>query len=215
VIKARKVLITLVLIAIVSGCSSKNTVKEYDKTAEYWYDSITQNITSSNLDKADNYYISLRSEHMRSPLLPTATLILAQAHISDKSYQMADYYLDEYIKKYAGNQSLEYAKFLKLKASFLNIKDINKDQKLMMDTTNDATNFMAKYPTSPYAPSVNTMLVRLHMTQYMLNESVARLYDRVGKESASQLYREKNKNSVLKESDIEAPKEGFFEKFFN
>ncbi len=214
-IKAKKMLITLVLVAIVSGCSSKNTVKEYDKTAEYWYDSITQNITSSNLDKADNYYISLRSEHMRSPLLPTATMMLAQAHIADESYQMADYYIDEYIKKYASNQNLEYAKFLKLQAGFLNIKDINKDQKLILDTINDANAFVSRYPSSDYTSSVNTMLVRLHMTQYMLNESVARLYERVGKDGAAQMYRDKNRNSVLRESDIEAPKEGYLEKFFN
>jgi len=37
-------------------------------------------IVNSNLDKADNYYISLRSEHTHSQLLPTATLIL-QMHI--------------------------------------------------------------------------------------------------------------------------------------
>ncbi|MBD3794728.1 MAG: outer membrane protein assembly factor BamD [Epsilonproteobacteria bacterium] len=213
--KAKKMLITLVLVAIVSGCSSKNTVKEYDKTAEYWYDSITQNITSSNLDKADNYYISLRSEHMRSPLLPTATMMLAQAHIADESYQMADYYIDEYIKKYASNQNLEYAKFLKLKASFLNIKDINKDQKLILDTINDANAFVSRYPSSDYTSSVNTMLVRLHMTQYMLNENIARLYERVGKDRAAQMYRDKNRNSVLRESDIKAPKESYLEKFFN
>jgi len=47
-------------------------VKEYDKPAIYWYKKIIESLSESNFDKADNYYISLRSEHSRSPLLPTA-----------------------------------------------------------------------------------------------------------------------------------------------
>jgi len=42
---------------------------------------------------------------------------------------MADYYLDEYLKKYATGRRVEYIKFMKLKASFLRLKDINRDQK--------------------------------------------------------------------------------------
>jgi outer membrane protein assembly factor BamD len=211
----KKTLFATVVMMLLVGCSSKDAVKEYDKPALYWYKNIVKSLSNSNFDKADNYYISLRSEHMRSPLLPTATMILAQAHMEDKTYLMADYYLDEYLEKYAGGAKIERVKFLKIQAAFLGVKDINKDQKLMMDTLKNVDAFTKSYPNSIYKPTVETLKVRLHMAQYLLNENIARLYSRMGKENSAKLYREKNANSALNATDIEAPKEGFLDRLFN
>ncbi|RUM75966.1 MAG: outer membrane protein assembly factor BamD [Sulfurovum sp.] len=214
-IKYKKSLLVVLVLLFVIGCSGKDAVKEYDKPALYWYKNIIKSVASSNFDKADDYYISLRSEHMRSPLLPTATMILAQAHMEDKSYLMSDYYLDEYLKKYASSEKIEQAKFLKIKAAFLGVKSINRDQKLMMDTLKSVNTFIVTYPNSPYRPIVETLKVRLYMAQYMLNENIARLYNRIGKDESAKIYRKKNENSALNLTDIEAPKEGFFSRLFN
>jgi outer membrane protein assembly factor BamD len=197
------------------GCSAKDAVNEYDKPALYWYQAVVKEIASSSLEKADNYYISLRSEHMRSPLLPAATMELAQAHMENHAYIMADYYLDEYLKKYASGDRVEQAKFLKIKAAFLGIKDINKDQKLMMDTLGEVDKFVKAYPESSYLSMVQTIKVRLNMAQYMLNENIANLYGRLGKDKAAAIYREKNKNSPLNIADIKAPKVGILDSVFN
>jgi len=215
IINVKQTLFVLMFATLFWGCSGKATVKEYDKPALYWYQALVKEVASSNLDKADNYYISLRSEHMRSPLLPTATMILAQAHMEDQAYIMADYYLDEYLKKYASGESVEQAKFLKIKAAFLGIKDINKDQKLMIDTLNEVERFVKAYPGSSYLPVVQTLKVRLNMAQYMLNENIASLYSRIGKDDAATLYRDKNANSPLNIADIKAPKVGFIDSIFN
>jgi len=216
IIKNIKQTFTLfVFIGLFLGCSSKDAVHEYDKSALYWYKNIVKEVASSNLDKADNYYISLRSEHMRSPLLPTATMFLAQAHMEDQAFIMADYYLDEYLKKYALNSKVEQAKFLKIKAAFLGIKDINKDQKLMIDTLTEVDNFVSSYRNSIYLPVVQTIRVRLQMAQYMLNENIANLYKRIGKDKAVAIYRAKNQNSPLNIADIKAPKAGFLDSIFN
>jgi outer membrane protein assembly factor BamD len=211
----KKTTLLIVLISFFIGCSDKDAVKEYDRPAIYWYKNIIKNISSSNFDKADNYYISLKSEHMRSPLLPSATMILAKAHMSDESYIMADYYLDEYLKKYASGDSIELAKFLKIKAAFLGVKDINRDQKLILDTLKDVNKFTKNYPNSVYKPIVDTLKVRLHMAQYLLNDNISRLYNRIGKDKASEIYIEKNRNSVLNSADIKAPEESFLDKIFN
>ncbi len=205
----------LLLMALFIGCSNKDAVNEYDKPALYWYNNVVKEIASSNLDKADNYYISLRSEHARSPLLPTATMLLAQAHMEDQAYIMADYYLDEYLKKYAKGIKIEQAKFLKIKAAFLGIKDINKEQQLMIDTLSNVDTFVKRYPHSIYLPVVDTIKVRLHMAKYMLNENIASLYNRLGKEKASKIYKEKNRHSPLNLADIKAPEVGFLATIFN
>ena len=211
----KRTFVVTMLAVLFLGCSGKNSVKEYDKPALYWYKNIVNEVASSNLDKADNLYISLRSEHMRSPLLPTATMFLAQAHMEDQAFIMADYYLDEYLKKYATGKSVEQAKFLKIKAAFLGIKDINKDQKLMLDTLKESDIFVKAYPSSVYLPVVETLKVRLNMSQYMLNENISSLYSRMGKDEAAKIYKNKNANSPLNIADIEAPEVGFLDKIFN
>ena len=197
------------------GCSDKDAIHEYDKPAIYWYQNVVKEIASSNLDKADNYYISLRSEHANSPLLPTATMLLANAHIEDQAYIMADYYLDEYLKKYATGERVEQAYFLKIKAAFLGIKNFNKEQKLMLDTLKNINKFVKKYPHSIYLPVVNTVKVRLSMAKYMLNDNIASLYKRLSKDKASEIYKNKNKNSPLNIADIKAPEVSFIDSVFN
>jgi outer membrane protein assembly factor BamD len=193
-----------------TGCFGMGEKKqEYNKSAQGWYDAIRSSIAHGDLEKADKEYLSLRSEHINSSLLPTSMLALAQAHMAEEEYLLADYYLDEFLKKYARGSWAEYARFLKLKASFLGIRDINKDQKLVADTLAKCKSFYASHRSSRYAPLVQTMIVRLEMAQYLLNADIARLYDRVGKAEAAKIYREKNTRFTFKPEQIEGPAGGF------
>lgn len=203
-------------VLILSGCGGDDkTVEEYNKPAIYWYQKIAQSIADNNLDKADAYYISLKSEHMRSPMMQTSILMLAHAHMDEEEYLLASFYLDEYSKRFGESGNSEYIEFLKIKAAFLGIKDVYKDQKLIKDTIAAAEQFDDRYPGSSYQALVNTGLVKLYMTNYLLNENIAALYDRTGKEKAAVVYREKNKNSVVNQSDITPPEQGFVGSIFD
>jgi len=193
---------------VLVGCGDKDEVAEFNKPALYWYQQIANSISSGNLDKADSYYISLKSEHMRSPLMPTSLMMLAHGHMNAEEYLLSNYYLDEYNKRFGEYESREYTDFMKLKASFLGIKDVYKDQKLVMDSIATSKVYINRYPGSPYALLVNTMLIRLHMSQYLLNENIAALYDRTGKDDAAKIYRDKNKGSVVEMADITPPEQG-------
>jgi len=213
-IDMKQLLVVFMTILLFNACSNKDAVNEYDKPALTWYQDIVKSIATVSLDKADNLYISLKSEHSRSPLLPTATMLLANAHMEDQAYIMADYYLDEYLKKYASGSNVEQAKFLKIKAAFLGIKDVNKEQKLMLDTLVEADKFIKSYPNSIYLPVVSTVKVRLHMSQYLLNENIASLYARLGKDKAEEIYKNKNTHSPLNMADIKAPNISFIDSIF-
>ncbi len=212
----KSILVAMVMAVVLGGCgASKDGVAEFNKPALYWYKKIAASISDGNMDKADAYYISLKSEHMRSPLMLTAILMLAHAHMSKEEYLLANYYLDEYNKRFGDPKSREYIDFMKLKASFLGIKDVYKDQKLIMDSIRQARTYLMRYPGSEYTPLVNTILVRLLMSQYLLNENIAALYDRIGKPEAAKIYREKNSNSVVEMSDITPPEKGIIGKIFD
>jgi len=192
-----------------SGCFGGEKKQEYNKSAQDWYDAIEKSISHSDLERADKQFLSLRSEHMNSVLLPTAMLALAQAHMAEEEYLLANYYLDEYLKKYGAGVRGEYARFLKLKAAFLGIHDINKEQKLVMQTLARCQSFDKAHRGSRYAPLVQTMIVRLQMAQYLLNADIADLYEKIDKPKAAETYRKKNEQFIYKPEQIADPEGGF------
>ena len=205
-----KILVVVVLALSLSGCfGGGEKEQEYNKSAQQWYDLIQKSIGTGDLEKADKQYLSLRSEHMGSGLLATTMLALAQAHMAEEEYLLANYYLDEYLKKYGGGQQGDYARFLKLKASFLGIHDINKDQKLVADTLRRCQGYLRSHGGSRYAPLVRTMVVRLQMAQYLLDADIAHLYDRLGKEKGAEIYRKKAEKFIYKPEQIDGPAGGF------
>jgi outer membrane protein assembly factor BamD len=152
---------------------------------------------------------------MRSPLMPTAMMMLSHAHMNKEEYLLSSYYLDEFNKRYGAEHTRQYTDFMKVKSSFLGIQDVNKDQKLIIDSIEYCKLYISRYPGSPYSPLVNTILIRLHMSQYLLNENIAELYDRTGKETAGKIYRDKNKGSVVDLADITPPEKGIVGMIFD
>ena len=200
---------------IFSGCSFKSAGEAYDKSAQYWFQKIGDSISNGDLDKADNYFISLKSENPKSPLVESATMIIAHAHMEGEEYLLANYFFDEYTKKFGGFANSEYVEFMKIKASFLGIQKYYRDQKLIIDTIASSQSYIDAHPNSQYVPLVQNMLIRLKMSQYLLNENVACLYDRTGKSDAAKIYREKNSASPINMNDICMPEDGILDYFIN
>ena len=88
--KIANVLIVASLVAFMSGCASKEK-EVFNMPATYWYEQIAKEIKSQDLEKADSFYTSLASEHIESPLLPDAMMMLANAHIQDEEYLLANF----------------------------------------------------------------------------------------------------------------------------
>jgi len=208
-------LLAVSVVFLLVGCAKKSETSEFNKSALYWYQNINKNIAQYSIDKADENYLSLKSEHTGSPLIATASLLLANAHMKNEKYLLARYYFDEYAKIFPNGKRREYAEFMKLKASFLGIKDVYKDQKLIMDSIQNANAYLVQYSKSSYAPLVNSILIRLHMAQYLLNENIASLYDRTGKKRAAEIYRDKNSGSIVEMTDIKPPEKGIMGKIFD
>lgn len=208
-------IVLFLAVVVFTGCSSKSAGEVYDKSAQYWYQKIGDSIGNGDLDKADNYFISLKSEHPKSPLVESATMIIAHAHMDKEEYLLANYFFDEYTKKFGGFANSEYVEFMKIKASFLGIQRYYRDQKLIIDTIANAQSYIDAHPNSQYVPLVQSILIRLKMGQYLLNENVASLYDRTGKSEASKVYRQKNSASPINIEDIGKSDESMFDFIIN
>jgi len=167
-------------------------------------------ISTGYLEEADDVYTSLESEHRNSPLIPTALLILANAHIDNEEYQLANFYLDEYIKRFALSRNIDYVRYLKIKANFLGFSNELRDQQLIEDTIKEIEEYRNLFSNSKYMPLVNTMSARLYMAKASLDKEIADLYKRIDKPKAAEYYNQKVKESWVDENEIEPVETPFY-----
>lgn len=178
------------LALLFTSCSKD--IEEYNKPAMYWYSKIVENVSNGDLEQADAYYSSLQGEHIGSPLLPEATMILALAHMHHEEYLLSEHFLDEYIKRYATPNEKEEAEFLKIKAKYKALPNPRRDQVLIDEAIMQGEEFKRSYPNSMYEEIVNTMLTRLYLAQFVLNEEITDLYERLDKPKSADYYRSVN-----------------------
>jgi outer membrane protein assembly factor BamD len=197
---------------VFTACSKE--VDEYNKPAVYWYGKIIDAISDGNYDKADDYYSSLQGEHIGSPLLPEATMILAIAHMHNEEYLLTEHFLNEYIKRYANANEIEFAEFLKIKAKYKSLPYPRRDQVFVQEAIADAQSFEEKYPHSMYYSLVDTMLTRLYLGDASFNESIARLYERIDKPKAAAYYRSLKPEPWIKWNEIEPAKIPWYREWF-
>lgn len=211
-IKSKKLLLSITILLFFSGCAKE--LDEYNKPAIYWYSKIVRSISSANLEKADSYYSSLQGEHIGSPLLQEATLILAVAHMHYEEYLLSEHFLNEYIKRYANENEKEAAGFMKIKAKYMALPHPRRDQALIKDAIVDGENFKINYPNSMYYSLVDTMITRLYMGEASLNESIASLYDRVDKHKSADYYRNLKPQPWIDWANIDRAQSAWYRSMF-
>jgi outer membrane protein assembly factor BamD len=200
------------IVLLFSACSKD--VEEYNKPAVYWYGKIINSISEGNLDKADDFYASLQGEHIGSPLLPEATMILAIAHMYDEEYLLSEHFLDEYVKRYANENEREFAEFLKIKAKYLSLPNPRRDQVLIQDAIKNAEAFKRNYPNSDYYTLVDSMLTKLYISEAALNETIASLYDRVDKHKSAEYYRNIKPEPWINWNEVERANTPWYREWF-
>ncbi len=178
--------LVLALLVFLVGCSKEKDT--FNKPAAYWYQEIMKDIKSGNLENADNHFSSLQGEHINSPLLPDAMLILGQAHLRAKEFILADYYFDEFLKRYGTQDLSDYIAFLKLKTHFSAFVNHSKDQDFLENSILEAERFLEKFPNSPYYEMAKTIQMRLVLGQNELDRAIANVYAKQHKVEAQQMY---------------------------
>jgi len=202
----------LTLTLLLSSCAKD--LEEYNKPAVYWYAKIIESISEGSIDKADNYYSSLQGEHIGSPLLPEATMILAIAHMHYEEYLLSEHFLNEYIKRYANANEKEFAEFLKIKAKYMALPNPRRDQALVNEAIVAAEKFKTNYPNSMYYSIVDTMATNLYMADAALNETIAGLYDRIDKPKAATYYRAKKPEPWIVWNEIDRANTPWYKEWF-
>lgn len=206
----------LILTIFFSACASnkKDMFDDYNLSDSAWLEKIIESVKKNDLEKADSDYISLYSEHINSPLLASAMLILSQAHANEHEYLLANYYIDEYIKLYGNSQNYEWLNYLKIRNNFYAFSLPNRNQYLLLDSIKDVDIFLSTYKNSKYAPLVNSIKTKLNLTQIMLDTDIRNLYRRMGHDISEEIYDKKIKDSDLNDIKYIKPRLPWYRKLF-
>ena len=212
--KFKIILLVVMLVYSITGCSQKQKVEEYNKPALYWYNKMIKQISNHDLDGADDTYTSLESEHRNSPLLSSAIMIIANAHMADEEYQMANYYFDEYLKRFSLKSDAGYIEYLKIKSNFLAFKNQFREQNLLTQTLIQTNKFINTHNDSKYLYLVKTIQSRLLMTRALFDKEISDLYGRVEKPKAQEVYKEKASKSWKNLDNIKPVKVPWYRSIF-
>jgi len=210
--KTNLLLLVTATLLFFSGCAKE--IDEYNKPAMYWYSKIIESVSESDLEKADEYYSSLQGEHIGSPLLVEATMILSIAHMENEEYLLSEHFLNEYIKRYANSNEKEAAEFMKIKAKYMALPNPRRDQALIKDAIKEGNKFKKNYPHSIYTSVVDTMITRLVLAEAALNETIADLYERVDKYKSAKYYREIEPQPWINWDEIERSESAWYRSWF-
>jgi outer membrane protein assembly factor BamD len=199
---------------IVFYTSCSKDLEEYNKPAVYWYAKIVESISSGNIDKADDYYSSLQGEHIGSPLLPEATMILAIAHMHYEEYLLSEHFLDEYVKRYANENEKEFAEFMKIRAKYMALPNPRRDQVLIDEAIKEGNRFKNIHPDSMYYSVVDTMMTNLYMADAALNETIVDLYTRIDKPKSADYYKSIKPQPWIKWDEIDRANSSWYRAWF-
>ncbi|WP_456480224.1 outer membrane protein assembly factor BamD [Nautilia sp.] len=186
----KKALLTLPLVFFL-GCASKNVKHNENLTALKWHQKIYEDIQNSNLDQADDDFLSLEAEHPSSIYIKTDLLTLFLAHQQNEEYDLALFYLNEYEKRYASGSEIPWIEYQKIKLGFFKYDNAYTDQEMLLNLIAQCKNYLYKFPASKYTPEVNTILAKTELTNRYLDDKISKLYKKLGKEKASKLYETK------------------------
>jgi len=211
--KFKNLLLLTFVTVLLGGCATKQE-EEYNKPDVYWYNKMLKEISLYQLDNADETFVALESEHRQSSYLPSATMLIGMAHMEDEEYILANYYFDEYIKRFEKNDSNGRVRYLKIKAKFLAFKQQFREQRLLDETIAEVQKFKIDFPKSSYSYLVNDIESRLLMGKSSLDIEIADLYKRIDKPLASEVYALRGKETWENQKDVEKVKVPWYRAIF-
>ena len=161
----------------------------------------------TQLELADEKFLSIRQRNSEDKVLPSYTLELAQKHINVQEYILAQYYVKVYLRDYSAYGHLDKAWFLGIESLFLKLKISESQDNGVEEILKLCDSFAYEFPKSIYTKEVKNIENQSILIEYDRNNDIANYYEKIGKTKAAAFYRSKNASYTQKVSKIpKAPK---------
>lgn len=169
---------------------------------------LKKDIDNTFLDNADDDLMNLEAEFPSSPYIKSDLLTLYLAHLKNEDYILAKFYLNQYEKRFATSKEIPWCEYQKIKIDFLSYKNAYTNQEKILKLIQKCKNYTLTFPNSTFLPEINTIYIKALLTKKYLDDKIYRLYKRIGKNKAADLY----KTNIPKDS--KPPKVPWYKKIF-
>jgi len=122
---------------------------------------------------------------------PERLLRLGMFYYDIKQYGKAEEVFRRIIESYPDNPVIEKATFFAIKAEYKSIPDVNYDIEKLEKIEDEINFFISKYPSSVYKEDLLKLKDEIENQRAKRYYEIARLYERMGKKSASLFYYKK------------------------
>jgi outer membrane protein assembly factor BamD len=157
------------------------------------------------LELEDEKFVSIRRRNSEDAILPEFTLELAEKHLNQEEYVLAQYYVKVYLRDYRSDGQLERAWLLGLLSLFEKLKLTESQDTLLQEILRVGSNFENTFPKSPYLKHIKKIVDESIRIEYKRNNDIANYYEKIGKPQSAAFYRAKNTPYEEKMSQLPQP----------
>lgn len=153
-----RMMVSLLALVVVAGCSSDDTFKEETRSPEELYNLAQDSLKERDFGDAVKLFETLEREYPFSEWSRNARLMTAYAHYERNQYEDALIALDSYKKLYPAHESIAYAYFLTALSYYEQITDTRRDQEITEKAKKALTDVVKRFPELDYASDARIKL---------------------------------------------------------
>ncbi len=146
----RKILLSLMMMTL-AGCSSSVKDEQVQEDVETLYNRAAQALDQKDYQVAAKNFQEVERQHPYSQWATQAQLMAAYASYKDQRYDEAVLALDRFIELHPGNESIDYAYYLKALSFYEQISDVARDQQMTDLATEALDTLISRFPDSKYS----------------------------------------------------------------
>ncbi len=135
---------------LLSACSS-TPEEQVAEPVDVLYNRAQTAMAEQNYVEATKYFEEVERQHPYSQWATQAQLMAAYSSYEDQRYDEAIMALDRFIELHPGNESVDYAYYLKALCYYEQISDVRRDQDMTIESQKALDSLIKRFPDSKYA----------------------------------------------------------------
>jgi len=134
-----------------AACSSTPKDTGIERPVETSYNTAMDQLLSENYKGAAKTFDDVEQQHPYSVWATKAQLMTAYAQYEDKNYDQSIIAADRFIQLHPGHRDVAYAYYLKALDYYIQITDVERDQKVTQQAYDALAEVVRRFPNSAYA----------------------------------------------------------------
>ena len=183
-LKFEKIIIALVTVVLLSGCSEYQKVLNKGKVEDQ-YKMAVKLFEDGKYNKAITLFEKVTPTYQRKPQMERIQFMVAQANYNTKSYELAAYYFNRFLANYPQSSKIEEATYLTAHSYYLAAPKYSRDQKDTHKALQAFQNFIDKYPDAVRTADANKHYNELTFRLEKKAFEIAKQYYRIESYKAS------------------------------